>query len=62
MQATTSHVTTSRVSAPTFFTIDTIEDEPGAYILPALQRDAQASGRDHLLVGRRRRSKRRLAR
>ncbi|MEL6825116.1 MAG: hypothetical protein AAGA89_03230 [Pseudomonadota bacterium] len=61
MQATSSQVTTS-VSAPTYFDIEGFEDEPGVYILPALQRDAKASGRDHLLVGRRRRSKRRLAR
>ncbi|MEM7458908.1 MAG: hypothetical protein AAF331_05545 [Pseudomonadota bacterium] len=61
MQATSSQVTTS-VSAPTYFDIEALEDEPGVYILPALQRDAKASGRDHLLVGRRRRSKRRLAR
>lgn len=61
MQATSSPVTHS-VSAPTFFAIETFDAEPGAYILPALQRDAKAAGRDHLLVGRRRRSKRRLAR
>lgn len=61
MQATSSQVTTS-VSASSFLSIDSIVDEPGAFILPVLQRDAKASGRDHLLVGRRRRSKRRLTR
>ena len=61
MQATSSQVITSD-NAPTYFEIEALEDEPGVYILPALQRDAKASGRDHLLVGRRRRSKRRLAR
>lgn len=61
MQATSSPVTTP-ISTPTPFIIDTVEDEPGAFILPVLQRQAKASQRDHLLVGRRRRSKRRLAR
>jgi len=61
MQATSSQVSTN-VSANTFFEIDSIDDEPGAFILPVLQRDAKASGRDHLLVGRRRRNKRRDAR
>lgn len=61
MQATSSQVTTSD-SANSFFEIDSIEDEPGAFILPVLQREAKASGRDHLLVGRRRRNKRRDAR
>eukprot|EP00521_Asterionellopsis_glacialis_P020824 CAMPEP_0195335306 /NCGR_PEP_ID=MMETSP0708-20121125/15471_1 /TAXON_ID=33640 /ORGANISM="Asterionellopsis glacialis, Strain CCMP134" /LENGTH=37 /DNA_ID= /DNA_START= /DNA_END= /DNA_ORIENTATION= len=36
MQATSSQVTTS-VSANSFFEIDSIEDEPGAFILPVLQ-------------------------
>jgi len=61
MQATSSQVTTSD-SASSFFEFDSVDDEPGAFILPVLQRDAKASGRDHLLVGRRRRSKRRDAR
>ncbi len=61
MQATSSQVST-RASANSFFEIDAISDEPGAFILPVLQRDAKASGRDHLLVGRRRRNKRRDAR
>ncbi|MEO1552351.1 MAG: hypothetical protein AAFR82_00345 [Pseudomonadota bacterium] len=61
MQATSSQVITS-VSDPSYFDIEALEEEPGLYILPALRRDAKASGRDHLLVGRRRRSKRRLAR
>lgn len=61
MQATSSQVSTSD-SANSFFEIDSIEDEPGAFILPVLQREAKASGRDHLLVGRRRRNKRRDAR
>jgi len=61
MQATPSQVT-PHVSAPNIFVVDSFEAEPGAYILPALKRDAKSAGRDHLLVGRRRRSKRRLAR
>ncbi|NQY14603.1 MAG: hypothetical protein HRT81_12175 [Henriciella sp.] len=61
MQATASQVNTS-VSTASPFVFDSIEDEPGEFILPALQRQAKASQRDHLLVGRRRRSKRRSAR
>ena len=61
MQATSSQVTNS-VSANSFLEIDSTDDEPGAFILPILQREAKASGRDHLLVGRRRRNKRRDAR
>lgn len=61
MHATSSQVIHS-VSSPSFITVDLIDDEPAAYILPALQQDAKTAGRDHLLVGRRRRSKRRLAR
>ncbi|MEL7108279.1 MAG: hypothetical protein AAFV59_04815 [Pseudomonadota bacterium] len=61
MQATSSPAPHS-VSTPNFFAIEPFDDEPGIYILPALQRDAKAAGRDHLLVGRRRRNRRRLAR
>ncbi len=61
MQATSSQVITSNVSNPTVFTIDTVEDETGATILPVLKRNASQSGRDHLLVRRRRRLSRRSA-
>lgn len=62
MQATSSQVTLSGVSFASVFAPDALSDEPGAFILPVLQRDARAAGRDHLLVGRRRRNKRRDAR
>lgn len=61
MQATSSQVATTSVSAPSYFYSDEAEVEPGATILPALQREAKAAGRDHLLVGRRRRNNRRGA-
>jgi len=61
MQATSSQVTPS-FNVSSFVPVDMDDHEPGLYILPVLQRDAKSAGRDHLLVGRRRRSKRRLAR
>ncbi len=62
MQATSSQVTTAFVSTPNIVAVNAVEDEPGAYILPVLKRDAKASGRDHLLVRRRRRDRRQKAR
>ncbi len=61
MQATSSQVIATSVSTSPIFTIDTIEEETGATVFPALKRAAKASGRDHLLVRRRRRDNRRRA-
>ena len=61
MQATSSQVTTD-ISHPPVFSIDAIDEEPGAFILPLLKHNAKVSGRDHLLVRRRRRDRRQLAR
>lgn len=62
MHATSSQVTTAFVSTPSVLALKAVEEEPGAYILPTLKRDAKASGRDHLLVRRRRRDRRQKAR
>ncbi|MCR9270672.1 MAG: hypothetical protein ACX94B_06505 [Henriciella sp.] len=62
MQATTSHVSSTRVSTPSVHAIHAIDSEPAAYILPALKQEAKASGRDHLLVRRRRRDRRQSSR
>ena len=57
MQATASQVTTERLDAA-IFTTEIFEDEPATHILPALKQEAKISGRDHLLVRRRRRERR----
>ena len=61
MQATSSQVTDISVSAAPIFTVDSIEEDAGGLILPVLKQAARDSGRDHLLVRRRRRSTRRRA-
>ena len=63
MQATSSQVTTATtgLSAPVFIG-DYADEEPGATILPVLTRAAEASKRSHLLVRRRKRMTRRMAR
>ena len=58
MQATASQVTPERFDVSAVFTNDVFEDEAATHILPALQQDAKISGRDHLLVRRRRRDRR----
>lgn len=58
MQATASQVTTERLDAAGVFTTEMFEDEPATHILPALKQEAKISGRDHLLVRRRRRERR----
>ena len=62
MQATSSQVTETTVSVPPFFPSESEPVEPAALILPVLQKDAKASGRDHLLVRRRRRDRRQQSR
>lgn len=57
MQATASQVTTERLDAA-IFTTEIFEDEQATHILPALKQEAKISGRDHLLVRRRRRERR----
>lgn len=57
------HATSSQVISPSTFptvrpAVNAIQDEPAAIILPALKREANISGRDHLLVRRRRRDRR----
>lgn len=61
MQATSSQVISHDPSTAPVYTIETGEDEPAATILPVLKRAAEVSGRDHLLVRRRRRDTRRRA-
>ena len=58
MQATSSQVITSSVLPAARPLINAVEREPAALILPALKREANISGRDHLLVRRRRRDRR----
>ena len=58
MQATASQVTPARLDAAAGFTPEIFEDEPATHILPALKQEAKISGRDHLLVRRRRRERR----
>ena len=58
MQATASQVTSPRLDADSVFITDMFEDEPADHILPVLKQDAKISGRDHLLVRRRRRERR----
>jgi len=58
MQATSSQVITSSVIPTVRPLVNAVESEPAALILPALKRDASISGRDHLLVRRRRRDRR----
>ena len=62
MQATSSQVTETTVSTPPFFPHEAEHTEPAALILPVLQREAKVSGRDHLLVRRRRRDRRQQSR
>ena len=58
MQATASQITTARLDAAAMFTIEIFEDESANHILLALKQEAKISGRDHLLVRRRRRERR----
>ena len=58
MQATSSQVITSSVLPAARPLNNAVEREPAALILPALKREASISGRDHLLVRRRRRDRR----
>lgn len=58
MQATASQVTIESLDAQSVFAVEAFEDDPAANILPALQQEAKVSGRDHLLVRRRRRERR----
>ena len=58
MQASASQVTTERLDAAAVFTTEIFDDEPATHILPALKQEAKISGRDHLLVRRRRRERR----
>ena len=58
LHATASQVTSERLDAAAVFTTEIFDDEPASHILPALKQDAKISGRDHLLVRRRRRERR----
>ena len=58
MQATSSQVITPSVLPTARPLINAVENEPAALILPALKHEASISGRDHLLVRRRRRDRR----
>lgn len=62
MQATSSQVSPLGALAQTVFAAPTFNDEPAAIIPLELKKAAQASGRDHLLVRRRRRDGRRATR
>ena len=62
MHATSSQVTETTVSSSPIFSIEAPQDEPAALILPVLQQEAKVSGRDHLLVRRRRRDRRHQSR
>ena len=58
MQATSSQVITPSARPTARPPVNAVQDEPAAIILPALKREASISGRDHLLVRRRRRDRR----
>ena len=58
MQATASQLPPERLAAAAMFTIEIFEDESANHILLALKQEAKISGRDHLLVRRRRRERR----
>ena len=62
MQATSSQVTTVGTDTASIFMTTVMEDEPGGIIPLELKKAASDSGRDHLLVRRRRRDTRRASR
>ena len=62
MQATSSQVTTVDAHDASIFMSSAIDEEPGGVIPLELKKAASDSGRDHLLVRRRRRDTRRGAR
>ena len=59
MQATSSQVTTVGTTDTSIFMASAIDEEPGGIIPLELKKAASDSGRDHLLVRRRRRDTRR---
>ena len=62
MQATSSQVTSVGTDTASIFMTPVMEDEPGGIIPLELKKAASDSGRDHLLVRRRRRGSRRGSR